>query len=94
MGDSAQETQEGTRLLGYATAAVSRYLGDAYDDVPADVVNEAVVRLAGYSFDAPYYARVNAYAGTSAMRNSGAASVLSPFRVHRAGSAEVVDGTS
>ena len=45
LGNTAEETAEATRLLGYATEAVSRHLGDVYADVPAAVVNEAAVRL-------------------------------------------------
>ena len=50
----------------------------------SDVVhNESVVRLAGYLFDQPNAGRGVAYA---ALRNSGAAAILLPYRVRRAGS--------
>lgn len=82
-GGTAEETAEATRLLSYATAAISRHLGDAYDDAPAAVVNEATIRLAGYLFDQPFAGRGASY--SDALRNSGAAAILLPYRVHRAG---------
>ena len=51
-------------------------------------MNEAVRRLGGYLFDQPEAGRGDAYA--NAMRNSGAARMLLPYRVHRAGYAEAV----
>ena len=93
LGDSAEEVAEATRLLAYATTAIERHLGDAYADAPAAVVNEAVVRLAGYLFDMPTASRGMAY--SDALRNSGAAAMLLPYRVHRAGStAEAVAARS
>ena len=84
LGASVEETAEATRLLTYATTAITRHLGAAtYATTPEAVVNEAVVRLCGYLFDSP-----TANAGTSfanAIRNSGAAAMLLPYRVHRAG---------
>ena len=84
LGDSAEETAEATRLLAYATVAVSRHLGDAFDNAPDVVLNEAIVRLGGYLFDQPNAGRGMMYA--DALRSSGAAMILLPFRVHRAGS--------
>ena len=84
LGDSAEETAEATRLLAYVTEAISRHLGDAYEDAPRAVVNEAAVRLAAYLFDQPFAGRGLAFA--NAGRNSGAWTILLPFRVHRAGS--------
>ena len=80
LGDSAEETAEATRLLAYATTAVETYAPGA----PANVQNEAVIRLAGYLFDRPMAARGAAYA--NAARNSGALRMLLPYRIHRAGS--------
>ena len=80
VGSSTIETAEITRLLAYATVAVEHHAPDA----PDVVHNEAVIRLAGYSYDVP-----NAVSGSrwaNAMRNSGAARMLLPYRVHRAGS--------
>ena len=84
LGDSAEETAEATRLRNYAIAAVSRHLGDAYEDTDAAVVNESAIRLSGYLFDQPTASRGMMYA--DALRNSGAAAILLPYRVHRAGS--------
>ena len=84
LGSTTEETAEATRLLAYAIAAVSRHLGDAYDDAPEAVVNEAAIRLAGYLFDQPTTSRYSGHA--NALRNSGAAAILLPWRVHRAGS--------
>ena len=80
VGDSTEETAEVTRLLSYATVAVEHHAPDA----PDVVHNEAVVRLAGYLYDAPNAASRTNYA--NAMRNSGAARILLPYRIHRAGS--------
>ena len=84
LGDSAEETAEATRLLAYVTEAISRHLGDAYEAAPEVIVDEAAIRLAGYAFDAPNAGRGLTYA--NAGRNSGAWTILLPFRVHRAGS--------
>ena len=80
LGDTAGETAEATRLLAYATEAVVRHAPAATDAVH----NEATIRLAGYLFDQPYASRGVSHA--NALRNSGAAAVLLPYRVHRAGS--------
>ena len=79
-GDSAEEREILTRLLAVGTAHVERHAPDA----PAPVKEESVVRVAGYLFDMPNAGRGIGYA--SALRNSGAASLLLPWRVHRAGS--------
>ena len=84
LGDSAEEVAESTRLLAFATEAISRHLGDAYEAAPVVVVNEAAIRLAGYLFDQPNAGRGLAFA--NAGRNSGCWAMLLPFRVHRAGS--------
>ena len=54
VGETPEETLEVTRLLAYCTEAISKNLGDAYADAPEVIVNEAVVRLAGYQYDRPY----------------------------------------
>ena len=82
--DSAEEVAEASRLLSYATVAVSRHLGDAYDDAPDAVLNEAVIRISGYLFDQPNAGRGLMYA--DALRSSGAAMILLPYKVIRAGS--------
>ena len=86
LGDSTEETAEATRLLGYVTAAISTHLADAYEDAPEAIVNEAAIRLAGYLFDMPNAGRGLTYA--NAGRNSGAWTILLPYRIHRAGSTD------
>ena len=80
LGDSAAETAQAVRLLAYASTAVTKHAPNA----PSVVQNEAVTRLAGYLFDQPFVGRGPAYA--NALRNSGAAAILLPYRIHRAGS--------
>lgn len=82
VGTSASETTEVTRLLNYGIAAVSRFLGDAYEDAPEAVVNEAVIRLAGYLYDMPDAGRGVGFA--EPLRNSGALSIIAPYKVRRA----------
>ena len=90
VGDTAEETAEVTRLRTYAITEIERYLGDAFDDTPDEVANEATVRLVAYLYDQPTTARAAAFA--NAMRNSGAGRMLLGYRVHRAGSTgEAVD---
>ena len=79
LGDSTEETAEVTRLLGYCSEAVIKHAPLASD--PAHT--EACVRLAGYLYDQPFSGRSLSFA--HGLRNSGAASILLPYRVHRAG---------
>ena len=79
LNDTAEETAEVTRLLAYATEAVVKHAPDASETA----MNEAVRRLSGYLFDQPEAARGDGYA--NAMRFSGAARMLLPYRIHRAG---------
>lgn len=88
-GSSTEETAELTRILAYATEAVTRYAPDA----PDVAHNEATIRLAGYILDQPNAARGAAFA--NAMRNSGAGRMLLPYVTHRAGTtAEVAEATA
>ena len=80
LGDTVEETNEATRLLAYATEAVTKHAPYASDVAH----NEAAIRVAGYLFDQPFAARGDSYA--NALRNSGAATMLLPYRIHRAGS--------
>ena len=89
LSDSPEETAEVVRLLAVGTAAVTRYLGDAFDDAPEAVVNEFVVRWVGYAFDKPLAARGAAYADVA--RNSGALAVVAPWRTHQAGTTGEAD---
>ena len=79
LGDDPTETAEATRLLGYATEAVTKHAPDAVDVAH----NEAVVRLAGYLFDQANAGRGVVHA--DALRNSAARAILLPYRTHRAG---------
>ena len=80
LGSTSEETAQATRLLAYATEAVQKHAPDG----PDAVHNEAVIRLAGYLFDMPTAPTGAGHA--NALRNSGAAAMLLPYRVHRAGS--------
>ena len=85
LGSTAEETAEATRLLAYATEAITKHLGDSvYSTTPEAVLNEAAIRLVGYLYDVPTSSRGMAFA--NALRNSGAATMLLPYRLHRAGS--------
>ena len=81
VGDSTEETAEVTRLLSYATVAVEHHAPDA----PDVVHNEAAIRLASYLYDQPGTSSRANFA--SALRNSGAARMMLPYRVHKVGSA-------
>ena len=80
LGDTTAEVEQGTRLLSYAATAVTRHV----EICPDEIHNEAVVRLASYLFDQPNAGRGTAFA--NALRNSGAAAILLPYKVFRAGS--------
>ena len=79
------------RLLAVATELVERYAPAA----PEAVANEAVIRTSGYLAQHPADARREATVGgissgwapthTSALRHSGAMSLLSPWKIRRAG---------
>ena len=73
------EIADATRLLEYATEAVTRHVADC----PDAVHNEAVRRLSGYLRDMPEAARGDAY--SNALRNSGASRMLLPYRLHSGG---------
>ena len=85
LGDTAEELAEVTRLLAYATEAVTKHVPTA----PDVAHNEAVRRLAGYLYDQPEASRDAAY--SNALRNSGAARMLLPYRIHGAGIAGAVE---
>ena len=85
LSDSTEETAEATRLLAYASEAVTQHVENA----PDVVHNEAVRRIAGYLYDMPEAGKGESYA--NALRNSGAGRILLPYRVHRAGYADAVE---
>ena len=70
--------------LPNVTAAITKHLGVAFDGAPDAVVEEAAIRLGAYLFDMPNAGRGLSYA--NAGRNSGAWTILLPYRIHRAGS--------
>ena len=84
LSDSPEEQAEATRLLAYVTEAVTQYAPDA----PDAVHNESAIRLAGYLYDMPFAGRGEAYA--NALRNSGAARMLLPYRIHSVGTTNAV----
>lgn len=66
-----------TRQLAVADGLITSYA----DDAPDDVKNEAAARLVGYLLEAPSFSNnVNISTPTDAFRNSGAKSLLSPWR--------------
>ena len=87
LGDTDEELVEATRLLAYCAEAVVKHAPNA----PDVAHNEAARRLAGYLFDQPEAGRGMAYA--NALRNSGAARMLLPYRVHRAGYTDAAGDT-
>ena len=80
MGRTQSELDEVDALLEYAIEAVTKHAPDA----PDVAHNEAAYRLAGYVFDRPFASGDTRF--SNALRNSGAAAVLLPYREHRAGS--------
>ena len=77
-----------TRLLPVAQAIIEKYGGS---EVPESVSNEGIVRLCGYFMES----RFGSFAGAgvvippqshaAAFRNSGAQSLISPWKIRRAG---------
>ena len=78
------ENEIAMRLIRYSTAAIEKHLGAVgYAACPDEITNEACIRLCAYAYDQPTAGVAGRYA--NAMRNSGAASILLPWRVHTAG---------
>ena len=83
VGSTARETNEVTRLRDYAIIAISRNLGDTYEDAPEEVVNLAASLMVGYLYDKP---TVSSGVGLSnSMKFSGAGNALFPYRIHHVG---------
>ena len=84
----ADQLAAATRLLPVAQSIVEQYGGDG---VPTSVANESVLRLVGYFIEAKYGAFVSSQtkippqAHAAAFRNSGAQSLISPWKIRRAG---------
>ena len=92
-----EQTAELTRLLGVSVEVVNKYAPNA----PVVTTDEGVIRVAGYLFDAGSTTEPGAVGALNAIRLSGAAPLLAPYRVHRAGligvggdSSSVVDSGS
>lgn len=84
LSGGSDEAEIARRLLLYVTAAVEKHLGaTAYAACPDPILNEAAIRLGAYLYDQPTAGVGSRYA--NALRNSGAAKVLLPWRLHRAG---------
>ena len=88
IGATAEELDLATRRLAYATEAVLKHAPNA----PDVIHDEAVSRLAGYLYDQPTLSGGPAFA--NAMRNSGAGTILLPYRVHGLGYADTVEETN
>ena len=84
LGGSPEELAEATRLLAYTSESVERHAPHA----PDVAQNEAAIRLAGFLYDQPFAGRGLSFA--HALRSSGAASILLPYRIHRASSSDAV----
>ena len=84
LSGSSDEAEIARRLLLYVTAAIEKHLGaTAYAACPDPVLDEAAIRLGAYLYDQPTAGVGSRY--SNALRNSGAAKVLLPWRLHRAG---------
>ena len=68
------------RLLQVAEFMIERLAPVA----PSDVQDQATIQFVGYLFDRPFTSRGKGF--SNALVNSGAAALLLPWRVHRAGS--------
>ena len=85
---AADQLVAATRLLPVATAIVERYGGDG---VPEAVANEGVLRLCGYFSEARFGAfvggevKIPPQSHAAAFRNSGAQSLVSPWKRRRGG---------
>lgn len=84
LGYTLEELAEAARLLALVSVVVVKHAPTA----PDVIHNEAAIRLASYLYDQPTAPRGDGYA--NALRNSGAARLLLPYRVHRAGFADAM----
>ena len=80
VGSSAEETAEVTRLLAFSSLTVEHHAEGA----PDAIHNEAAIRIASYVYDQPGASSRSSFA--NALRNSGAARMMLPWRVHKVGS--------
>ena len=82
VGTTPEETELVTRRLAYSEIAIAQHLTTEYLSTPDVVLNEATIRLSAYLYDQPTASGGLAFA--NAMRFSGAARILLPYRLHRA----------
>ena len=80
VGSSAEETAEVTRLLAFSSLTVEHHAEGA----PDAIHNEAAIRIASYVYDQPGASSRSSFA--NALRNSGAARMMLPWRLHKVGS--------
>ena len=83
LGSTTEELAQATRLRDFAITTFAQHLGAQYQLTPVNVLNEACVRFCAYLYDAPHTARGDGFA--NALRFSGAARFLLPYRLHAAG---------
>ena len=89
--ETSATVERATRVLAVATEAVTRYAPDA----PDALQNEAAIRFGGYLLGSDYGAVADESIGprsasytqnhAAMFRNSGAAALLTRYRVRRAG---------
>ena len=82
VGDTADEMAIVSRLLTTCQTTINHQVPNA----PEEIRDEAVIRMAAYLYDQPHAGRGANFA--NAYRHSGAAALLLPWRIHRAGSIE------
>ena len=80
-GSSTEETITLTRLLNVSVEEVNKYVEGS--TIPDAVKIEAIIRVAGYRSDSPFASAGDNFG--AALHNSGARSLLSQFKTHRAG---------
>ena len=84
IGSTTKETTEVTRIRDYAVVAISQHLTVAvYDVAPVPVLDMATSLLLGYLYDKPTVSGGVSLA--NALKFSGAARVLFPYRLHSVG---------
>ena len=77
LGGTGQENEIATRLLSYATEAISEHLGVNYATTADAIVNEACIRLCSWLYDVPTAGASSRYA--NALRSSGVERMLLPY---------------
>lgn len=83
IGDGTEPTGQVAAVLGRIAAAAGAMVERFAPAAPEAIQNEAFVRLAAYLYDADPSG--SGAPGPSAIRASGAAAILGPYRVKRGG---------